>query len=221
MGENQASPANQRHKMDTSENQPKSDMLNSKEINLFPTQIWIFPPDEGMVKAIRKMERKALELRQSKIELGAPTVSGRGIWRMSSPHLTPDFKQATERIETLLAVTCKRLGIAAGRRKFDTWLNVNDPGSYHVQHQHSPNLLSGVFYLSDIQESGKIIFKDPRPARQCFRETQGGPLEIPLSTTAGGAAIFPSWLEHHIEENQTGTPTACIAFNLGELVGEH
>jgi len=207
--------------MNSSQNQAKSDTFNSKEINLFPTQVWIFPPDEEMAEAVKRMERKALELRQSKPELATPTVSGRGIWRMPSPHLAPGFEQATDRIELLLSATCKRLGLPAGRRKFDTWLNVNDPGSYHVQHQHSPNLLSGVLYLSDIQGSGRIIFKDPRAARHCFGETQNGPLEVPVSTTAGGAAIFPSWLEHYVEENQATHPTACIAFNLGGLIGEH
>jgi len=207
--------------MESSGKQPNNDSYNSKEINLFPTQIWIFPPAEEMTKDIQNMEQKALELRNSKTELGVPTVSGRGIWRMPSPHLNAEFKNATDRIELLLSATCKRLGLPAGRRKFDTWLNVYDPGSYHIQHQHSPNLLSGVLYLSDIQESGRIIFKDPRPSRQCFKETQGGPIEIPISTTAGGAAVFPSWLEHYVEENHTNRITACIAFNLGELIGAH
>ena len=207
--------------METSNVRENSDALNSKEITLFPTQIWIFPPDEKLLESVKIMERKALELRESTMESEETLASGRGIWRMKSPHLNAHFKQATDRIEILLSATCKRLSLPAGRRKFDTWLNVNDPGSYQVQQHQSPNLLSGYFYLSDIQESGKIIFKDPRTARQCFRETQIGPLEVPLSTTAGGAAIFPSWLEHYAEENRAINPTACISFNLGRLVGEH
>lgn len=200
------------------ESQYQSTALGDKEISLFPTQIWIFAPDERMSSKISEMEKKAIDLRNTKADNGTNTVSGRGIWRLESPHLTEDFKEATDKIEQQLATACKRLGMKMGRRRFDSWLNVNDPGSYHVQHNHSPNLLSGVLYLSDIQKSGRIIFKDPRPTRQCFRETQRGPMEIPLSAAAGGAAIFPSWIEHYVEENKTDHQTACIAFNLGELM---
>lgn len=206
--------------MNNDETREKIEMHATKEINLFPTQIWVFPPDEKMITAIQQMEAKALSLRESTTKLGTHRYSARGNWSMPSPHLDPDFKQAIDRIELLLEAACKRLDLPDGKRRINTWLNVNDPGSYQRQHEHNPNTLSGLLYLSDIQKNGRLIFKDPRPARQYQKETQRGPIEVPVSAIAGGAAIFPSWLEHYVEENKTSKTTACIGFNMLLIAGE-
>ena len=41
-----------------------------------------------------------------------------------------------------------------------SWLNVTKPGEYHHKHYHSNSLISGVFYISTIEDD-KITFTDP------------------------------------------------------------
>jgi hypothetical protein len=45
--------------------------------------------------------------------------------------------------------------------------------------------------------------------------TQIGPTEVPVASVAGSAIIFPGWLEHWVEQNNSDRELAYIAFNLG------
>ena len=41
-----------------------------------------------------------------------------------------------------------------------SWLNINKPGEFHHEHSHSNSIISGVFYISNI-ENDKITLMDP------------------------------------------------------------
>jgi len=187
-----------------------------KGINIFPTEVWIFPPPgEEKLKA-NELLKLSLELKESNRENSAEPRSARHSWRKDSPHLEPEFETASLYIKQILSAACQKLGLKGGTREFDTWLNIIEPGGYQVSHNHAPNLLSGILFLSDCSETSRLILRDPRPTRQCFPETQQGPCEIPVASSAGSAIIFPGWLEHWVEENRSARDSAYIAFNLGD-----
>jgi uncharacterized protein (TIGR02466 family) len=44
--------------------------------------------------------------------------------------------------------------------KFTYWINKNSFGNYNIPHVHSPNNISGVYYLEVPEKSGKLIFQN-------------------------------------------------------------
>lgn len=185
-----------------------------KAISVFPTEVWIYPP-EGHSIDIERLEEISITLRHNDKSVANGLHSARHAWRMENPHLDKSFKEAYSHIQDILSITTSRLGIPGGLREFGSWLNIIEPGGYHVIHNHAPHLLSGVLYLSDCVETARLVLRDPRPSRLCFTGTQIGPTEVPVASVAGSAIIFPGWLEHWVEENNSDRELAYIAFNLG------
>ena len=189
----------------------------AKAISLFPTEVWIYPP-EGQSIDIDRLERISMHLKQRDTEGSSSIHSARHAWRMENPHLDKNFQEAYNHIQEILSITTSRLGMPGGLREFGSWLNIIEPGGYHVIHNHAPHLLSGVLYLSDCVKTARLILRDPRPSRLCFTGTQTGPTEVPVASAAGSAIIFPGWLEHWVEQNNSDRELAYIAFNLGSAL---
>ena len=187
----------------------------AKEINLFPTSVWIFPPASEEELNTTALQAAALDLYRNSGTTTSPSRSARHGWRLDSPLELESFHPAFTYIEGLLSQIVKRLGVDGGKREFDSWLYVLEPGGYHVVHQHAPNLLSGVLYLSDCIDTARLILRDPRPARLCTPGSQSGPSEVAVSSAIGSTIIFPGWLEHWVEENESSQPLSYISFNLG------
>jgi len=103
------------------------------------------------------------------------------------------------------------------------WVNYNPPGSRNLRHQHNPycgNFLSGVFYVKVPQNSGDIIFHDPRPHisgapdQEYYYDAHPSLLYPSLE---GDLLLFPSWLEHEVQENNSDEVRISISFNIFNL----
>ena len=187
----------------------------AKEINLFPTTVWVFPPPSPQRVDLKAAQDAAMRLYTNKSINPNPNKSARHAWRLDSPHERKEFEASFRYIKELLNQAAKRLKLENGTREFDSWLQVLEPGGYHVVHQHSPNILSGILYLSDCNNTAKLILRDPRTGRHCSPESQSGPSEVPVASSFGSPIVFPGWLEHRVEENESGNYLAYISFNLG------
>jgi len=98
----------------------------------------------------------------------------------------------------------------------EAWFNVTDPGGANVEHTHPRVLLSGVYYLQVPDNSGDIIFSDPRPAavHNLARYTAKQMTSVYKCTPkAGQLIIFPAWLGHRVEQNNSDLPRVSIAMN--------
>ncbi len=103
------------------------------------------------------------------------------------------------------------------------WANVNDPGYQHRIHAHSNNFISGVYYVIAPEGAGGIVFNDPRKQNQVLlpsvtEVTDMNSTVARLPAVEGQALLFPSWLEHYTERNESTVRRVSIAFNL-MLVG--
>jgi uncharacterized protein (TIGR02466 family) len=100
------------------------------------------------------------------------------------------------------------------------WININKPGDYIPIHRHDPFngvIFSGVFYVKTPKNCGNLIFHDPRSIikdaldqeyynngiNTCFIEPEENKL-----------VIFPSWIDHEAEKNESNEDRISIAFNL-------
>ena len=101
------------------------------------------------------------------------------------------------------------------------WANINPPGGMNRAHQHPNSLWSGVYYIKAPKNSGHLKIDDPRssaamcrpnqkdvkkPAR-LFRETHYEPI-------AGRCIMFPSWLMHCVDPNNSNDIRISVSFNF-------
>ena len=101
------------------------------------------------------------------------------------------------------------------------WANINPPGGYNLPHVHPNALFSGVYYVKTPLNSGRLICNDPRPGIQTCMPTRkkGEPpkhlwREVHLQPQENRAIIFPAWLWHTVEPNQSTEPRISVSFNF-------
>ena len=106
------------------------------------------------------------------------------------------------------------------------WANVNSKGSYNRTHTHSGCHLSFVYYLKCPEKSGQICFSDPRPQAHAVQlpfmpsehwqgqQPEEYGQEVYWPPTPGRFIMFPSWVCHDVELNQSDQTRISISGNI-------
>ena len=101
------------------------------------------------------------------------------------------------------------------------WANINPPGGYNNGHLHPNSLFSGAYYVKAQANSGRLQMMDPRPGvqqnmparkpgkipRELWRETYFEPVP-------GRLIMFPAWIWHKVEPNQSNDIRISVSFNF-------
>ena len=101
------------------------------------------------------------------------------------------------------------------------WANINPPGGSNRAHQHPNSLWSGVYWIKTPKNCGHLKIDDPRSAAamvrpkqkegsmpsRLFRETHYEPI-------AGRCIMFPSWLMHCVDPNESNDIRISVSFNF-------
>ena len=101
------------------------------------------------------------------------------------------------------------------------WANINYKDGYNKSHIHPNALFSGVYYVKTPPNCGPITFYDPRhgiqsnmpirkpgqPPKHLWRETKIEPKENRI-------LMFPAWLWHSVEPNQSNDMRISVSFNF-------
>lgn len=189
----------------------------------FPTSIWYFDvPDLAGVHHDRWIA-ELYRLREEDDE-GVTDRSTRLGW-----HSDVDLDQ-----NPLFAPLIERILEAAGEitafEKWDlergsisminAWGIINPTHGYNALHNHPASYLSGVYYLRIPEDSGDIVFRDPREARMMeaipYRESFAWTYKnVKYRPRESRMLIFPSWLLHEVLPNQSAEDRICVSFNLG------
>ena len=101
------------------------------------------------------------------------------------------------------------------------WANINPFGGYNKPHVHPNALFSGVYYVKTPPNCGRLIGQDPRPGIQTCMPTRkkGQPpkhlwRDVLLQPQENRAIIFPAWLWHSVEPNQSNENRISVSFNF-------
>ncbi len=191
--------------------------ISVNSMDMFVTRVWTFDLSE--------LEHEFSGWKQSIHEQRAssPAPQGRSNrlgWNsekniFNNPNFTP-LKQASEKC----FLHCFReMGVEVDEKAFDisAWVNMTYPGGYNVQHGHPRAYLSGCFYLETPENSGRISFADPRPGAVYAPLEMAGPMSsraLKAQPRSGQLIIFPSWLEHSVELNESRENRVSIAMNV-------
>ena len=94
----------------------------------------------------------------------------------------------------------------------EMWANINDRYCSNGAHIHS-GILSGVFYLQTPQNCGRLVLINPaiRADGHSLRKPNYNIVPEKLA-----CIMFPSWLEHYVEQNLSNDIRISISFNIGE-----
>ena len=106
------------------------------------------------------------------------------------------------------------------------WANINPPGGYNRAHLHPNCLWSGVYYVKAPKNSGHLKIDDPRASasmcRPKMRERYNHPDTAPkrlwrethYEPKAGRLIMFPGWLMHCVDPNESNDIRISVSFNF-------
>ena len=101
------------------------------------------------------------------------------------------------------------------------WANINPPGGMNRAHQHPNSLWSGVYWIKTPEDCGDLKIDDPRSSAAMCRPRQK-PGEMPArlyrethyKPIAGRCIMFPSWLMHCVDPNNSNDIRISVSFNF-------
>ena len=99
------------------------------------------------------------------------------------------------------------------------WAIINTGGSANLRHQHGNSTISGAYYVRAPENSGDIVFYDPRPAPVYSYPRALNPNILNaqvngISPKEGALVMFPSYLDHSVNENISNEERIVISFNI-------
>ncbi len=99
------------------------------------------------------------------------------------------------------------------------WAIINVGGATNLRHQHGNSTISGAYYVRAPANCGDIIFYDPRPAPVFSHPNSVKPNNLnaqinSISPNEGALILFPSYLDHSVNANETEEERIVISFNI-------
>ena len=101
------------------------------------------------------------------------------------------------------------------------WANINPKEGSNQPHIHPNSLFSGVYYVKSNPQAGRLKIYDPRPGSQIVMPVrkEGQPpkhlwRDANLDPIPGRIIMFPAWLWHAVEPNQSNKLRISISFNF-------
>ena len=180
----------------------------------FPIPIWECP-----VIGINNSEIKDYCLKTRKEKSGV-TISNRGGWH-SSEILDP-LPKSLEDLFTDLSIfvndVCYRY--TGTTLKFGNfWININGHHDYNLLHDHQKSVLSGVYYVDVPDDNmGDLVLHRGDNAEFFIKDikesTQFNSFSCTKKAKTSTFYLFPSWIKHHVERNESNKERISIAFNF-------
>ena len=99
------------------------------------------------------------------------------------------------------------------------WAIINTGGAANLRHQHGNSTISGAYYVRAPKNSGDIVFYDPRPAPVYSHPNVIEPNLLntqvnSINPKEGLLVLFPSYLDHSVNENLSNEERIVISFNI-------
>ncbi len=99
------------------------------------------------------------------------------------------------------------------------WAIINTGGAANLRHQHGNSTISGAYYVRAPKNSGDIVFYDPRPAPVFTYPKAVDPNLLNaqvngISPKEGALVLFPSYLDHSVNENLSKEERIVVSFNI-------
>jgi uncharacterized protein (TIGR02466 family) len=186
-------------------------------IRLFPSFAW----KSRLGSADRAPIERAVLEQVSALRVGLPQLARGEVWQSRHGlHALPEFaplvlhiRRGVDQVLAFLRVGSVPFEITG------LWVNVAAPGGAVLMHNHPNNFLSGVYYVRVQPGANTINFHDPRPQTAVVRPpvtelTAYNADQVVVPVEEGMMVIFPAWLIHSVDQNQTDRERVSVSFNV-------
>lgn len=186
----------------------------------FPTPVWHFQYQNASLLNQTLLSAIAQQRKADPEGINLSNVLG---WHSHNElHKQPEFQSLIEAIDNSLLEVVGDLAWDCEEVKpciNNCWAMVNGKNASNVLHNHCNAYLSGVYYIKAPENSGNLYFHDPRAGAQMLVPPYDKITPITLSKLIykpieGMLVIFPSWLWHGVEINQSEEERVSISFNV-------
>ena len=157
----------------------------------------------------------------SKQDGGVKKTNVNGWHSQTNMHEMPQFKPLVDELFKMQHEIFKQEWLDRQPRLGNMWANINYKGGYNKPHIHPNSLFSGVYYVQAEPNCGKIVLYDPRPGIQSNMPARinGQPpehlwREVHLDARVNRIIMFPSWLWHSVEPNESNNIRISVSFNF-------
>lgn len=131
--------------------------------------------------------------------------------------LLPEFNDVFSLIKPTITEFFSRLDFTGKWDFINSWTNVYPQGAYVPPHNHGTAHWSGTYYVGADVDCGDLILTDPKEYA-LSNEPEGtryrGNTRITIPVTPGKLIVFPGYLKHESERNQSGADRIVISFNI-------
>ena len=187
---------------------------------LFPTPVWTIKIDNH--KNINELMYKFIKSKQSNDKIGISKSNVKG-WH------SEDFNLNEEEPRKFISFILPFIEQVMTDMNWDKqnqvakisnmWAIINTGGSANVRHQHGNSTISAAYYVRAPENSGDIVFYDPRPAAVYSYPNISGSNFLnaqvnSINPKEGALVIFPSYLDHSVNENLSQDERIVISFNI-------
>ena len=133
------------------------------------------------------------------------------------------YNELLSKITSYANLMAAEIGLKDGLRMSNSWININGYKDYNLVHKHPNSILSGVYYVSVPENSGRIVFENPAYESMIYDWIPEKVKDFTVHTSSkwfyealvGRLYIFPSWLNHSVESNlNKKEKRISISFNL-------
>ncbi len=99
------------------------------------------------------------------------------------------------------------------------WAIINKKGNFNIEHIHPNNYLSAAYYVKAPKDCGNFKASNPNIINRNVypRSKEGNELNsntASIKVNEGDLLIFPAYLPHSVEENQSDQDRVIVSFNV-------
>jgi len=184
---------------------------------LFPTPVYIADIKHPTLN--QELERDIVAW--SKQDKGIVRTNVQGWHSKTNMHERPEFKKLVNMLYDCQKTVYEQEYYESEPVLGNMWANINPPGGSNRAHQHPNSLWSGVYWIKTPKNCGQLKIDDPRSVACMTRPRQKDTKkpdrlwrETHYEPVAGRCIMFPSWLMHCVDPNESNDIRISVSFNF-------
>ena len=183
----------------------------------FPTPIYIFDHNDPSLNI--QLEKDILNWMNQDRGVSKTNIKG---WHSTTDMNTkPEYKRLVQGLYEAQFKIYEEEHLTSEPYLGGMWANVNPPGGMNRAHMHPNSLWSGVYYVKAPKNCGHLKIDDPRTTAAMSRPIMKDgnfPSRLNREThyepKAGRLIMFPSWVTHCVDPNESDDLRISVSFNF-------
>ncbi len=152
---------------------------------------------------------------------GLQKTNYKGWHSQTDMHTKAEYKPLVDELITMCKEIFKEEWLDREPVLGNMWANINPKDGLNQPHLHPNSLFSGVYYVKSNPQAGRLKIYDPRAGVQIVMPVrkEGKPpkhlwRDANLDPIPGRIIMFPAWLWHAVEPNQSNDLRISVSFNF-------